>query len=61
MKMNYDICNYPTMNDLKRIKEEIYEEQKHMTPTERVADTTHRGEEAMKRFGAHYGVNEPHV
>jgi hypothetical protein len=57
--MNYDPCNYPTMNELRRIKEEIYEEQKHMTLAERVADTTRRGEEVMKRWGMHYGLNTP--
>jgi hypothetical protein len=49
--MKYDPCDYPTMNELNRIKEEIYEEQKNMTPAERVADTARRGEETMKRLG----------
>jgi hypothetical protein len=47
------------MNELRRIKEEIYEEQKHMTLAEQVANTTRRGEEAMKRLGVHYGLNTP--
>ncbi|MDR2179924.1 MAG: hypothetical protein LBP21_06425 [Synergistaceae bacterium] len=48
--MKYDPCDYPTMNDLRRIREEIYEEQKHMSLAERVADTAQRGEEALKRL-----------
>ncbi|MDR3265808.1 MAG: hypothetical protein LBT15_07350 [Synergistaceae bacterium] len=49
--MKYDPCDYPTMRELYKIKEEIYESQKGMTLEERFEDTNRRGEEALVRLG----------
>jgi hypothetical protein len=40
-----------TIDDIHRIREWNYECQKDMTPSERVADTARRGEDALKRLG----------
>jgi hypothetical protein len=40
-----------TMEELYRIKEEIYQSQKGMTLEERFDDLDRRGEEAIKRLG----------
>jgi hypothetical protein len=51
MKMKYDPCDYPTMRELRKIKEDIYESQKGMTLKERFEDINRRGEEALIRLG----------
>ena len=49
--MNYKLCDYPTMREIYKIKEDIFESQKGMTLRERFEDTHSRGEEALIRLG----------
>jgi Mg2+ and Co2+ transporter CorA len=49
-----------TIEDIHKIREWHYERLKDATSEEWWSDTTRRTEEAMKRVGAHYGVNKPH-
>ena len=49
--MSYNLCDYPTMKELYKIKEDIAESQRDMTLQERFEDTHRRGEEALIRLG----------
>jgi hypothetical protein len=48
-----------TIEDIHKIREWNYERLKDATPEERRRENTRREEEAMKRLGVHYGLNEP--
>ena len=50
-----------TLEDIRKIRDWNYERLKDATPEEWQADTARREEEAMKRLGVHYGLNEPHA
>jgi hypothetical protein len=50
-----------TLEDIHKIREWNYERLKDATLEEWRVDTARRGEEAMKKWGMHYGVNEPRV
>ena len=49
--MSNNPCDYPTMRELNKIKDDICRSQAGMTIKERVADTARRGEEALVRLG----------
>ena len=48
---NYDPCDYPTMRELRKVKDAIADSQEGMTLQERFEDTHRRGEEALARLG----------
>ena len=48
---NYDPCDYPTMRELRKVKDAIADSQEGMTLRERFEDTHRRGEEALVRLG----------
>ena len=49
--INYDPCDYPTMKELRKVKDAIADSQEGMTLRERFEDTHRRGEEALVRLG----------
>ena len=48
---SYDPCDYPTMRELRKVKDAIADSQEGMTLRERFEDTHRRGEEALFRLG----------
>jgi hypothetical protein len=48
---NYDPCDYPTMRELRKVKDAIADSQEGMTLRERAEDISRRGEEALVRLG----------
>ena len=51
MNSTYDPCDYPTMRELRKIKDDIADSQEGMTLRERFEDINRRGEEALISLG----------
>ena len=51
MNSTYDPCDYPTMRELRKVKEAIADSQEGMTLRERSEDINRQSEEALIRLG----------
>jgi hypothetical protein len=49
--MSYSSCDYPTMRELRKIKDDIADSQEGMTLRERFEDINRQGEEALISLG----------